>query len=468
MLVIAVDALRADHLSGYGYDRRTMPHLEELASAGVSFSNAWSTGPGMIPAHISLLTGCDAVIGRPLPLPNGDGTMLKPLFPWLVPAAVPRVAQCFLAEGWSTAAFVDHSRISSLRGFEQGFRDYFDFGEGGHGGTPLLGSEGVGLRFIEWLRARDSDEDWFAYVHIRDLERVWERGVVPEDLPFTPRPELSAVPPIGQRGPIFFAVPTSRWKGPELSLGEYEALYDGALLQLDSNLERLFQHIERAGWGRNTTITVTGSYGLGFGESGLILDTGTLSDVDLHVPVIVRPALGMALERGRIIDQTISLVDVAPTLLELAGIAPPAGMHGISLAGAIRGEPGPRRPFAFAAGALPGEFAVMDERYCYERSRPGSGGRARLSASWYGDEASHRGEVREVLHDRRASPGPGHLRLGIPDREQAQAMGQAGEDWYALMSRARVLLHPHPWRTDEVDEEELAELQALGVIGPID
>ena len=381
VLIIAVDALRADHLSGYGYD------LEEFAKAGVTFSNAWSTGPGMIPAHISLLTGCDSVIGRPLPLPNGDGTMLKPLFPWLVPADVPRVAQSFLAEGWSTAAFVDHSSISSLRGFDQGFRDYFDFGEDAHEGIPLLGFERVGLRFIEWLRDRDSDEDWFAYVHLRDLERVWEQGGAAEDLQFVPRPELSAVPPVGQRGPIFFAVPISRWKGPELSLGEYEALYDDALVQLDWDLDNLFQHIEGTGWGRNTTIAVAGSYGLGFGESGLILDTGTLSDVDLHVPVIVRPALGMELERGRVVEQTMSLMDVAPTLLELAGIVPPAGMHGISHARAIRAATEPRPRYVFAAGALPGEFAVMNERYCYERSLPGSGGRARLSASWYGADA---------------------------------------------------------------------------------
>lgn len=471
VLVIVVDAMRADHLSGYGYDRETMPHLEELARDGVTFANAWSTGPGMIPAHISLLTGCDSVIGKPLSLPNEDGTLLKPLFPWLVPAAVPRVAQSFLAAGWTTAAFVDHPQISGLRGFEQGFRDYFDFGESGHDGTPLLGFRGVGLRFVEWLRARDKDENWFAYVHIRDLERVWEKGAVEGNPVFEPRPELSAVPPTGQRGPVFFAVPTSRWTGPELSLGEYEALYDTALFQLDWNLENLFRHVERAGWWRNTTVAVAGSYGIGFGESGLILDTGTLSDVDLHVPVIVRPELDMELERGRVLDQTMSLVDLAPTLLGLVGIEPPAGMHGISLAGAIRNEPGPEpephRRFAFAAGALPGEFAVMDVRYCYERSRPGSGGRARLSASWYGDEASHRGEVREVLHDRLESTGPGHLGLGVVDPERALFMRQDGEEWYALMNRARAILHPHPWAADAVDEGELAELQELGVIGPL-
>jgi len=464
VLVVAVDALRADHVQSFGYDRRTTPFLDELAAEGVSFRSAWSPGPGIVPAQVALLTGCDPMIARVPPLLK-DGPRATPLVGWKIPDEVPRIAVEFLANGYTTAAFADHPLIGSLRGFDQGFADWVDFGGGRSAGSFEFGIRGVGGRFLEWLRERERQENWFAYVHMNDLERIWKLSE--EELPpvFEPRRELDRIPPLGAGEPLYFSLARSRWNGTDRSLGELEAVYDSALLEVDKNIARLFAQMKRRGQWERTTVVVVGTFGVGFGDSGFIAASGSLSDVDLHVPLVIRPAPADRFEGGRFIEAPVSLVDLPPTLLALAGIQAPAGMHGVSLVPTMSGDDDPPREYAFASSFIAEGFAVIGDRYCYERSRPGARGPGPLSRSWYGDDLTRLSEYREVLHDRLA-PGPiGHLPSGTRDPFIRASMRGAGRDWYALLGRARVILHRLPWATEEPDPVEVAELRAAGVLG---
>lgn len=462
VLVIAIDALRSDHLSSAGYDRQTTPELDRLAAEGASFASAWSTGPGILPAHVSLLTGCDPLIARRPPIVLADGSKIPPASNWGIPRQAPRLAFEFLANGWTTAAFVDHQWLGSLHGFDRGFTEYADFGGERGEGQGLSGIQGVGSRFVAWLRDRDFDEPWFAYLHMNDLDRVWQRLDTIEPC-FEPRPGLEQVPPIGSSDPIYHAVPLTSWDGVQRTLGEYEALYDSALSELDGNLGRLFAFLERTGRLEATTVVVVGTFGVGFGETGLYLDSGTLSDADLHVPLLIRPARGLGVPKGLVVQATASLADIPPTLLELAGLEIPGGMHGVSFASVLHGASGYPREHAFASSAIHAGFAVMDERWCYERSQPGSRGPGPLSASWFGDDLSHREEVREVLHDRLTDPGPGHLGRQVVNPDVAARLRAAGEAWRELVMRARDVLHRERG-APEVDPAELDELRRLGLI----
>ena len=57
IILVSIDTLRADHVSSYGYERKTTPFIDELASKGTRFSHAWSTSSWTLPAHTSLLSG---------------------------------------------------------------------------------------------------------------------------------------------------------------------------------------------------------------------------------------------------------------------------------------------------------------------------------------------------------------------------------------------------------------------------
>jgi CBS domain-containing protein len=297
------------------------------------------------------------------------------------------------------------------------------------------------------LTEQDPTKDWFAYVHVNDLERIWKHSDPKWDTYYEPRPELAAVPPVAHEERAFFAVPHSRWSGGMQSLGEYEARYDGELRCLDAKLGRFLEGLKVKGWLANTSIVIVGTYGVGFGESGLYLDSGTLADADLHVPMIVRPAAGFEFHAGTKSAHLASTMDVAPTLLELANIAKPHGMHGVSQLSALRGDPRNARELAFASGGVQSGFAVIDSRWCYEHSSPGTlqlplspGGEAdaqALSLSWYGDALDHSAVYRTFLHDRSRNPATGHLVGSVTDEATAARFADAGRDWFTWMLHAR-------------------------------
>ncbi|MBK7874544.1 MAG: sulfatase [Planctomycetes bacterium] len=374
MLLIAIDGLRADHLSAAGYDRPTTPVLDALAKQGTLFTNAWSAAPRPLPAHAALLTGCDPWIAR---REAPEGNHASDPFAWRVPDGAPKLAQELLAHGYATAAFVGDPALSPVSGFGAGFQTY---------AAPQPDSsdpaehefEGVSTRFVNWLFEKSPSQDWFAYLHVDELVRVWGRKSADPrwDTYFPPRPELSTIPPVADGDPVFFAVPRARWPGGTLSIGEYEARYDGALCALDGKLGQLLERLRRTGRLKNTTVIVAGTFGTSFGESGLYLGSGTLSDVDLRVPLFVRPLLGSPMPRGQVSDALVSTIDVAPTILELERIGVPRGMHGESQLARLSGRAGTDRSVLFASGGLFPGWVAIDAEFCLGALRPRRRGRS--------------------------------------------------------------------------------------------
>lgn len=464
ILVIAIDSLRADHVGVYGYDRPTTPTIDEMATQGATFLSAYTSSPEIMPAHASLLTGCDPKIAYREPLLANTQTPL--LSRWYIPDAAPRLAQELLAGGFLTAAFVDHPWLSPVRGFGAGFQEFHDYQIESLPDQEVYRFNEVATRFLAWLSKHDASRDWFAYLQVNDLERVWTLTTpdTASDTFFAPRPEMAAVPPVSESERIFFAVPRSRWSGGTRSLGECEARYDGALRQLDNRLGRLFDRLRRMGRLDNTTVVIVGSYGISFGESGLVLDSGTLSDSDLHVPLIVRPRASLGLVQSEKTPALTSSMDVAPTLLEMEGLARPAGMHGVSQYRALKGDRTPARELAYASGSLQRGFCVLDARWCYEWSLPGNAQPSSLSTSWYGESLDHSGSFRTVLHDRMNDRSTGHLRAGIEDPAVAQRLHAAGFEWYTWMERARDVLQGGAL-VPKTDEATMAELRRRGLLG---
>lgn len=464
VLVIAIDALRADHVSAYGYDRPTMPRLERLAEEGVLFLDAWAAAPELVASHASILTGCDPTLARRPPLP--DGTQLSESVAWNIPRELPRLARQFLAAGYATAAFVDDPMLSPVYGFDAGFETFTGYRADART-MKDSGFAAVGEKFLRWLQDVDEDESWFAYLHANDLEAVWRDPSLDPRVTtyFEARPELEHVPPVAESDEIFFAVPRKRWEyGGILSLGQYEARYDGTLRRLNDVISRLFANVRRQGRWERTTVLVVGTYGFGFGESGLILESGTLADVDLHVPWILRPAPELGAEPGRRTDHLASLLDVAPTLLDLAGLDPPDGMAGVSQLGAVRGGTTPARTVAFASGGLQEGFAAIDERWILEHAAPGSRRPGPLVESWYGEYVPDRVEYRTFLKDRRADRALGNLGDSARDDEAETRLLEAGRAWMRSAERTRDALQRVPWAKEALDAGELEELRRRGIV----
>jgi arylsulfatase A-like enzyme len=428
LLVIAIDGLRADHLPSGGYDRDTAPYLESLFSAGVSFAQCFSTAPFAQAACVSLLTGCDPLIAkRYLP----EGIVPRPSLVWNIPLEAPRLAQELLRNGYATAAFLDDPSLSKLAGFAPGF-SRFEV-PSAEGWEFREGLATLGPKLEQWVENLDRDQNWFALLHVSDLERAFLLGDERWDRFFEARAELDWVPPMSDAKEVFFAVPKLRWQGAMRTLGEIEAIYDGGIRRLDHGLERLLGAVLSGERGARTTLVVLGTHGMSLGESGLIAHHGRLCDTDLHVPLAIRPAEHLSFRAGTCSQSLVSVLDVAPTLLELAGLEIPAAMQGRSLAPTLAEPSTTVREWAFASQGFQAGWVAMDARWCFESVWPEQAKTSLLADSWTGrcaaDGARDLEAHREVLHDRTEKEHKGHLRAQVADRARAQQLREAAVEW---------------------------------------
>ncbi len=431
VLVVTIDGLAAGHMPYVGYDRATTPAIDELMRSGVGFRQAFSTAPWALPAHASILSSCDPNVARrmlPAEVPETQLTV------WNLSERVPRLAVEYLREGYRTAVFVHGKKFATAHGFEPGFEQFIVLPEDEF-------ESGFLSSFVHWLRGVGPDDDWFAYVQLEDMSRIWPHSRPKWDAVFASRPELDFVPPVAQADHVYFAIPRRNWSGGTKTLGEYEAQYDGAVRRIDDKIGRFLKLLARERRLEPTTIVIAGTHGMSFGEGGLYLDHGTLSQSDLHVPLIVRPGRGIEFREGLVTDVLASLVDLAPTLLELSGIPVPETMQGVSLAGALRGElRGPRR-YAFASCALYPGYAVMGERRTFEARMPGLKNTA-FARTWYGDDEHHAYDYGEFFYER--GPKAPELRRLAAETDAAE-FREAGREAFAQAHELRKRLQPSAW-----------------------
>ena len=469
ILVVAVDGLRADHLGLYGYDRDTSPTLDALAEEGLVFRNAFASAPLRVPAHVSLLTGCQPWVARRY-LP----TELEVAFErrWRLPVEVPHLAVELLARGWATALFADHREMAPLFGLRTGFQLFVSSDE-----EEEPGLAGMDRRIQQWLRSVDNDRPFFGYVHLNDLERSWNQpDPAWERFFYPPRPELAEVPPVGLTDDVMFSVPYSRWRGGIVSLGAYEAAYDGHIRRMDGQLAALFDGLRAIGRYDDTTIVFVGSHGLQFGEAGLYLRAGRYSIADLNVPLIVRPRAGLVpgmqpgVAAGRSIEQLFSVPDLAPTLMELESLPVPWGTHGVSHADSLRrgagGEPVvPPRDVAFASCGIQEGCALVGPRYVLEYLIPGDVSDAELRRSWFGEDVEPDLRPRARFYDRTLDPHP-----PLADTARAQASDifdqyrRTAAEWIQTMGEIRRALHGRALFGQTVDADTLERLRAEGYL----
>jgi arylsulfatase A-like enzyme len=310
LLLISLDTTRADHLGCYGYARDTSPHLDRLASEGVLFEHAVAPAPWTIPSHASMLTGLYARRHRV----HG--------FAQAMPPRIETAAALLAADGYATAAVVNFAALGNLLvGFDRSWIVPPDQGR----------SEDVFEIASSWLASEPAP--FFLFLHVYDAHP-----------PYAPAPEFAALFAEPYQGVATgSAVQLQRVRRGRLVLGPDDArhlsnLYDGEIRQLDAALGGFLQRLEEAGHLDGTVIAVVSDHGEEFYEHGGFGHGHTLHQELVRVPFILS---GGGLPHGVRIAAPVSLVDLAPTLLALAGSAAPQGVDGVDLSPHWLGDAGP-------------------------------------------------------------------------------------------------------------------------------
>jgi len=337
LLLISLDTVRRDHLPIYGYRRDTAPALSELANRGVVFEDAFAQDTNTGPSHASMMTGL-------YPHQHGARWNGQPL-----PSSPATLAEILGAAGYQTGGFVSSLTMTSeVAGLARGFSHFDDAldGEDRRDGSATC------LRAARWLAGLDSRKPFFLFLHLYDAHG-----------PYVPKGYYLAR----------FARPVS---GPELDAdrippyqrvqdGEGRALrrlngfvdrYDGMIRYLDVLVAILLRELDLS----RTIVVVVSDHGETLGERYHPLDHGgQLFDEQIRIPFFIA---GPGVGQGRV-SGLVESIDLLPTLLQLAGVAPPASLSisGRSLLAMMRGEAGPARQAVFSsARALSERHADRD------------------------------------------------------------------------------------------------------------
>lgn len=330
LVVFLLDTVRADAVSVDGGGPDVTPTLRGLADEGVVFESAFTHTTWTKPAVATLFT---SRFPRQHGVRNVAMESEGRLVSQRLPADLETLAERLQAAGYHTCAIINQTHLRAKFGFSQGFDDYWAFR--GKGAAHLNGV------LQQWLEARPPEEarrPVFLYVHY--LDPHW---------PYLEREErlrralgslyLEREPPRGGDR-------VEAWVGAGLSPEEAAALkarYLHGVAHTDRELGRAVELLKRHLDWENTVVLVTSDHGEGFYEHGQLMH-GFAPYEEVHrVPMVLRLPERLRGEIERT-DALVGLVDVLPTLLDLAGLPPLEGAMGRSLVPILREGRGRSRP----------------------------------------------------------------------------------------------------------------------------
>ncbi len=279
LVLITLESARADRMGFLGSKAALTPNLDRLAAQSIIFDHAYAQALGTLVSHSSMLTGS-------YPQTTGTSEIGGALAP-----SLPYLPDLLKAEGYQTAAFVssiDLDPVNGLaQGFDRGFQKYdvdgFHPVIPGDARPPIIKRRGLACveSALAWLSTNGQHGPFFLWIQISDADIATQRS------------------------------------------------YNAGVSAADSAVGKLLEGLRNQKILENTAIAVIADHGQSLGAHGEDLHGIFLYDETIHVPLFIK--LPEAQSTAKHVSARVRLVDVAPTLLEIAGIPVPSQMPGQSL-----------------------------------------------------------------------------------------------------------------------------------------
>jgi arylsulfatase A-like enzyme len=422
LIIILLDAARADHFTTFGHTRDTTPNIAKLFDDSILFTQAYTTFPATKAAVASLFTS---------QFPDTHGTLTVP---WSLSEESATLAERMRASGYVTAAFSANPLISECFRYDRGFDSFHEvFRRAGLGPLDIGAVKAIWMfeAALDWIRAH-KDKRFFAYLHFLE-------------------PHYPYYSPPGFR---------ERFRD-SAGLRRYEAgsslRYDASLAYADRVVGRLLREIDGLGLLDRSVIVFMADHGEAFGEHGFYQHSTTVYQEMIYVPVAFRlPSACRASPRRR--SEVFCITDIMPTLLDLMQIAPPDTMQGRSRLPLLAGEE--EKTPAFAVTRARGGDITGGKRHPKEVSYA-------LTVPHYTLILAERGR-RVELYDRDADPGEQHNIAG-QKRDLVKQLHRQFKAWGATQrGRPVVLRGGKVFATEssrpKLDDRTRRQLKSLGYL----
>lgn len=347
IFLLTVDTLRADHTSLYGYARQTTPRLDAVAPSGVVFADAVAQWPKTGASFASMFTGR---------YPQTTGMMQKAAL--RIPTRYLTLPELLHGAGYRTGAVVSNAVLGKSLGWDRGFDEYLQtWGPGDFPADPalfrtLVHAPRVNELALPLLDRHAKDEKLFVWVHYTDPHAPY---VLPEGVanPFVGDAHFAD----GQRQPrelVPKRVARAYRLGEQLERRYYVAQYDANVRLADQYFGELLDHARKLGMLEDALVVFTADHGESLGEHGSWFEHGPLPyNTTARVPLVI---FGSSVAAGRRVERPVELVDLYPTLRDLA--APKREVHGLEGHSLVR----------WLAARPPGAAAASEFRYSYSEA----------------------------------------------------------------------------------------------------
>lgn len=360
ILLVTIDTLRADHVGCYGYERSTTPYIDSLAEKGTVFKNAISNIPWTTPSHFCFLTGAYAAR-------HGSRDNLVNRRPIKGKVTV-SLAEVLGSIGYDTGAFVSGYPLLQRSGLDAGFDHYDDNMQD----RLVAGSWKVERRapdtaasFKKWFSGRKSEKPWFVWVHLYDPHG-----------PYTPRPEYKSMFVDDGLEPYDTILDSpenppappdwTKIEGERQDRQYYISQYDAEIRMADDAVRDIMDSVEMAGQKDSTIVAVSADHGEYLGEHDMWYVHDNIYSQTLFIPMVF---FGPGVPERLVRHDFAETIDVAPTLLGLAGVSVPGSMMGGDLFEA--GQKVDGKEYVLSESARPKRFSVINKSMQWTGPAPG-------------------------------------------------------------------------------------------------
>lgn len=352
VILIIMDTTRVDHLSCYGYERKTTPHIDEFAKESVLYTRAYSAASWTLPSVASILTGL-------YPGAHGAHRIEKAdtIFP-LNKLSEDNItlAEILAQSGYETAGIISTVFLGREFGLHQGFNYYDDTIDVylvafvafrplsflnlfvpivdylcANGLYESRIADQINASVFSWLEQKKKKAPFFLLIHYFDPHDPYlpealgiSKNAIPEQIR-----KKYANRTVNYKD-MESSIISSVQEGKKPLLPEEKALlvnnYDREINLLDKKIDQLLNKLKEKNMFDNTLIIITADHGESFGEHGLMLHGLMLYEDNIHVPLLIK--YPFAEKRKKIVNEPVSLTGLAPTILSYAKIPVPKTMQG--------------------------------------------------------------------------------------------------------------------------------------------
>jgi arylsulfatase A-like enzyme len=363
VILVTIDCLRADHVGFMGYSHDTTPFLDSLAQEGLHCSAAFAVGPVTPVSFLSLMTSTYPLKYRGY---TSISNQRKPL------------AEVLSEQGFDTAAFHSNPYLSRFYGYERGFHTFYDsidftskrptkminflkkcnvlFNIAKKTRRKFRGikqrhvtAEELNKKVIEWMKT--CSPPFFLWIHYMDVHAPY----------FPPSQYLTTPLSSSEQQELFEKMAYHPHTISKSDLEKIIDLYDAEIRYVDDALRFLITTIKNMF--PNTAVIITSDHGDEFGEHGGFLHGPKLYDELLHVPLLL-----WASDMNHSINaEPVSLMDVAPTILDMLNIPAPSDFQGSSLLSMDKKRTDERGIFSEVSHKKEGKvtFHPEEKQICY-------------------------------------------------------------------------------------------------------